>query len=179
MIFHFNSCMWTVHISSLLIFSLQYHIQHTHHLLGTLTLSILRHKNAENVKSLSNPAMLVFIGKLLPSPIRWVPICQGFHHFSTSWEQGYSFRSTDVRLHLPPIHYHFTHAHMPQTRSSAILGQCNLEWVVISWVGLEFHSKWGVASWIPWDGDFTFYLPGFILHNVISYIGPIQHCLHF
>ena len=26
--------------------------------------------------------MLVFIGKLLPSTVRWVPMCQGFSHFS-------------------------------------------------------------------------------------------------
>ena len=42
-----------------------------------------RHKNTEFFENLLNPVMLVFIGKLLLSPIRWVPICQGFHHFWT------------------------------------------------------------------------------------------------
>ena len=30
----------------------------------------------------SKPFMLVFIGKLSPSTLRWVPMCQGFTHFS-------------------------------------------------------------------------------------------------
>ena len=34
------------------------------------------------VKLLTKSVMLVFIGKLSPSTLRWVPICQGFSHFS-------------------------------------------------------------------------------------------------
>ena len=34
----------------------------------------------KNVGNSLNPAMLVFIGKLLSSIIRWVPVCLGFHH---------------------------------------------------------------------------------------------------
>ena len=30
-----------------------------------------------------NPVMLVFIGKLLLSTLRWVPMCQGFRHISS------------------------------------------------------------------------------------------------
>ena len=32
-----------------------------------------------------NPVMLVFIGKLSLSTVRWVPICEGFSHFSACW----------------------------------------------------------------------------------------------
>ena len=41
-----------------------------------------KHKNANYFENHQNPVMLVFIGKLLMSTLRWVPICQGFGHFS-------------------------------------------------------------------------------------------------
>ena len=41
-----------------------------------------KHKNAIFFENHRNPVMLVFIGKLLMSTLRWVPICQGFGHFS-------------------------------------------------------------------------------------------------
>ena len=52
-----------------------------------LTLPMLRllcpkHKDAQIIENHLNPAMLVFIGKHLLSTLRWVPLCQGFNHFS-------------------------------------------------------------------------------------------------
>ena len=42
-----------------------------------------KHKYAKIFeKHLFNTVMLVFIGQLLLSTLRWVPVCQGFHHFS-------------------------------------------------------------------------------------------------
>ena len=40
------------------------------------------HNNVDISENLLNPAMLVFIEKLLMSTIRGVPICQGFNYFS-------------------------------------------------------------------------------------------------
>ena len=53
----------------------------------SLTLRMLRlhsseHKEAAIFENYLNPVMLVFIGKLSLSTIRWVPMCQGISHFS-------------------------------------------------------------------------------------------------
>ena len=62
-------------------------------------------KKQNNSENHLNPVMLVFIGKLSRSTVRWVPICQGFshisafcHHFlliklATSSERVYPFSS--------------------------------------------------------------------------------------
>ena len=42
----------------------------------------LKHKNAKIVENHLNPVMLVFIGKPSMSTFKWVPIGQGFGHFS-------------------------------------------------------------------------------------------------
>ena len=41
-----------------------------------------KHKNANISKNHRNPIMLVFIGKLSLSALRWIPMCQGFRQFS-------------------------------------------------------------------------------------------------
>ena len=41
-----------------------------------------KHKDEKIFENHLNPVMLVFIGKLSPSTLRWVPMCQGFCHFS-------------------------------------------------------------------------------------------------
>ena len=46
--------------------------------LAVLRLLYLRHKTAKIFENNLNPIMMVFIGKLLPSTIRWVPMCQWF-----------------------------------------------------------------------------------------------------
>ena len=40
-----------------------------------------KHKDAKIKKKHIIPVMLLFIGKLLLSTLRWVPMCQGFNHF--------------------------------------------------------------------------------------------------
>ena len=40
------------------------------------------HKNAKIYENHRSPVVLVLIGKLSPSTLRWVPICQGFSNFS-------------------------------------------------------------------------------------------------
>ena len=40
------------------------------------------HKDAKIFENHLKPVMLVFIGKLSLNTLRWVPICQGFSHFS-------------------------------------------------------------------------------------------------
>ena len=45
----------------------------------TFVQSTKKLKNSENHL---NPVVLVFIGKLSRSTVRWVPICHGFSHFS-------------------------------------------------------------------------------------------------
>ena len=42
---------------------------------------VRKHKEAKIFENHLNPVMLVFIGKLSLSTLRWVPICQGFSHF--------------------------------------------------------------------------------------------------
>ena len=41
-----------------------------------------KYKNAKTLENLLNPILLVLIGKLSPSILRWLPICQGFGDFS-------------------------------------------------------------------------------------------------
>ena len=41
-----------------------------------------KHKDAKIFENHLNPVKLVFIGKPLLSTLRWVPMCQGFNHFS-------------------------------------------------------------------------------------------------
>ena len=41
-----------------------------------------KHKDANIFESHLNPVMLVFIEKLSLRTLRWVPICQGFNHFT-------------------------------------------------------------------------------------------------
>ena len=41
-----------------------------------------KHKDANIFENHLNPAMLAFIGKLLLSTLKWVPMCQNFNHFS-------------------------------------------------------------------------------------------------
>ena len=41
-----------------------------------------KYKDTKVFDNHQNPVMLVFIGKLSLSTLRWVPICQGFDHFS-------------------------------------------------------------------------------------------------
>ena len=41
-----------------------------------------KHKDAKILENHLNPVMLVFIGKLLLSTLRWVPICRGFSDLS-------------------------------------------------------------------------------------------------
>ena len=65
---------------------LQTETAHTKQLKG-LTLPMLRlfcpkQKNTRFLKKHWNPVILLFIWKLSPSTLRWVPICQGFSNFS-------------------------------------------------------------------------------------------------
>ena len=50
--------------------------------LPMLGLNFLPKEDAKIFENHLNPVMLVFIGKLSPSTLRWVPISQGFSHFS-------------------------------------------------------------------------------------------------
>ena len=53
------------------------------------------------------PVMLIFIWKLLQSTIRWVPMCQGFNHYSTSFSNYFvlskSATSSTMFKKLKPI----------------------------------------------------------------------------
>ena len=40
------------------------------------------HKDAKFFENHPNPVLLVFIEKFSLSTLRWVPMCQGFSHFS-------------------------------------------------------------------------------------------------
>ena len=53
-----------------------------------MTLALLLHKKAKKYENLLNPVMLVFIGKLSLSTIRWVPILSSFHVDQISKQQG-------------------------------------------------------------------------------------------
>ena len=46
------------------------------------TLNLSNDEDTEIFENHLNPVMLVFIGKLLLSTLRWVPMCHGSDHFS-------------------------------------------------------------------------------------------------
>ena len=63
-----------------------------------------------------NPIILVCIGKLSSSTFRWVPICQGFGHFSAFFtlfcidqisHWGEMFITTLLKINLPTNMYHY------------------------------------------------------------------------
>ena len=45
-----------------------------------------KNKDPKIFENYLNPVMLVFIGKVLKSTLRWVPICKGFNHFFRIFE---------------------------------------------------------------------------------------------
>ena len=80
-----------------------------------------------------NPVMLVFIGKLLLSTLRWVPICHGFGHFS------------GVLLHFVLAKLATSGIRVKYERED--LCPC---FVVFS-VGEMNRAPWGIKNWITYS----------------------------
>ena len=125
----------------------------------------------KNYENHLNPVMWVFIGKLLLSTIRWVPICQGFsnlsvfcHYFMLTKFETSSIRVKNYTSRM--IHPSNAEATSVQRTSSSWKPIIPCQ-VGIHWIALAEYSQMATRV-TGFQSFFRFFLHHFLLANLAT-----------